>query len=232
LSAHAAGGPYRLTIGGKTEEITYKDIYFGDVWLASGQSNMEHPMRGWEWLPESAVYHFEKELADTGYPMIRLCSIPKCPSPVPMNDIYGCRWEVADSSSVAGFSAPGWFFAKYLHQNLNIPIGIIHSSWGGTSIKTWMNCESSEELSRERSQEKNESFDEEKWARKMTAINEQTRQRRCGISYSMKGLDESTGLQDSLSGLWKVTGLNFNGQKFTDDSFGTTFRTTQSFRNR
>ena len=139
-----AGGPYTLTINSDLEIIEFKNVLIGNVWFTSGQSNIEHPVKGWEWIPHSAVNHSELEIADSNYPEIRLFSVPKYPSPVELNDLSGGKWELANPASVSEFSAIGWFFAKELYKNLKIPIGIINSSWGGVPIQTLMSRESLE----------------------------------------------------------------------------------------
>ncbi|WP_143155994.1 sialate O-acetylesterase [Cyclobacterium lianum] len=100
---------------------------------------MQHPMGGWEWIPHSEILDAQSELEDSNYPEIRLFDVPLFPSPEPVENLSGGRWEKPSPESLAGFSAPAWFFAKKLHRDLNIPVGIIHSSWGGTSILTWTN---------------------------------------------------------------------------------------------
>lgn len=143
LPSFTAGGPYVMKIQGQTKTLEYKNVLVGDVWFASGQSNMEHPMAGWEWIPHSAVLNVEKELKDSNNPKIRLLDISLFPSPQPLSDLQGKdQWKPAGPASLAGFSSSAWFFAKRLNRELNIPIGIIHSSWGGTSILTWTNQES------------------------------------------------------------------------------------------
>ena len=136
LPKFQAGGPFTLSIVGIHNKIEFHNVMIGDVWFASGQSNMEHPMGGWEWIPYSAVNDSKKEINDSNYPEIRLFNVPKFPSPVVQEDLPTGKWEVAGPESVVGFSAIGWFFAKEMHQKLKIPIGIINSSWGGTSIQT------------------------------------------------------------------------------------------------
>lgn len=140
LPSEKAGGPYTLAIQAGQELITFKNILVGDVWFASGQSNMEHPMGGWKWLPDSDVYRSEEEIADSDYPEIRLLTVPKHPSSVAVDDLPegACQWQVADPQSVRNFSSTAWFFGKELHSRLKIPIGIINCSWAGTSIKTWI----------------------------------------------------------------------------------------------
>ncbi|MEQ8810687.1 MAG: sialate O-acetylesterase [Imperialibacter sp.] len=142
LPAHEAGGPYQLEVEGASEKLTFSNVLMGDVWFASGQSNMEHPMAGWSWIPRSEVKDYEKEIADIDYSNIRLFNVPKMPMPVAAADFEASAWEMPSVESVARFSSIAWFFAKELNRELDVPIGIIHSSWGGTPIRSWMSPES------------------------------------------------------------------------------------------
>ena len=132
-----AGGPYTMTIQGNNT-ITLKDIMVGEVWLASGQSNMERqlgPRRGQQlltnWLEE------KKNAANNN---IRMITIPLKTNSNPQSDIKA-DWKVCDTSSVVEFSAVAYFFARDLQAKLNVPIGIIHSSWGGTPAEKWISKE-------------------------------------------------------------------------------------------
>ena len=87
LPATNAGGPYILTIKSENEKITFRNVMVGDVWYASGQSNMEHPVQGWAWVPNSAIYRYEDEINDSDYPEIRLFTVPKYPSNEKQPDI-------------------------------------------------------------------------------------------------------------------------------------------------
>ncbi|MEQ8415968.1 MAG: sialate O-acetylesterase [Imperialibacter sp.] len=142
LPAHGAGGPYQLEVEGLDEKLAFTNVLVGDVWFASGQSNMEHPMAGWPWIPRSEVKDYEKEIADIDYSNIRLFNVPKMPMPVAAADFEASAWEMPSVESVARFSSTAWFFAKELNRELDVPIGIIHSSWGGTPIRSWMSPES------------------------------------------------------------------------------------------
>ncbi|MGB9877529.1 MAG: sialate O-acetylesterase [bacterium] len=128
LPAMKEGGPYELEITTGSEKITLKDVYIGEVWIASGQSNM-----GW---PVSASLNAEKEIAEANYPLIRLLQVPPKFSPKIQWDIE-CKWQVCSPQAVKDFSAVAYFFARELYKKLNIPIGIIHSSVGGTPAEAW-----------------------------------------------------------------------------------------------
>jgi sialate O-acetylesterase len=121
------GGPYELIVEGDNR-INVKNIIVGDVWFCSGQSNME-----WSVTRANNPKH---EIATSHYPNIRLFSVTRDPSGQPMNDCEG-SWSQCSPETVAGFSAVGYFFGRKLHTELNIPIGLINSSWGGTRVEPW-----------------------------------------------------------------------------------------------
>ena len=134
LPTPKAGGPFTVNIVTKDSTITINDVMIGEVWLASGQSNMEMPVKGW--LPNNPIDNSEKEIADANYPGIRMFTVMKTFSLEPLDTLLG-QWEVASPETAGEFSATAWFFAQRLHQELNIPIGIIHASWGGTVAEAW-----------------------------------------------------------------------------------------------
>ena len=133
LAAEPAGGPYRLQVKGKTT-IALQGILMGDLWVCSGQSNMEMPVNsGW-----GKVVNAEEEVASASYPAIRLFTVEKNIEGQPVDDIKGGKWETCSPQSVAAFSAVGYFFGRTLHQELKVPIGLISSNWGGTNIESWI----------------------------------------------------------------------------------------------
>ncbi|MDD2711201.1 MAG: sialate O-acetylesterase [Verrucomicrobiae bacterium] len=122
-----AGGPFEMTIAGK-DTVTLKNVMIGDVWVGSGQSNMAMTVGSSKDAPA--------EIAQANYSGIRQFSVAQDMSGEPKNNCRG-GWTVCSTNTVARFSAAGYFFARELHQKLNIPIGIIHSSWGGTPAEAW-----------------------------------------------------------------------------------------------
>jgi len=127
LPAMTAGGPYELKVQGSTA-ITFKDVLVGEVWLCSGQSNME-------WTVYNSLDP-QKEMAaatDTG---IRHIKVPLKIASTPQDNIQA-TWQVSSPQTVGGFTAAGYFMAKKLHKELGVPIGLINSSWGGTRIEPW-----------------------------------------------------------------------------------------------
>ena len=134
LAAMGAGGPYQMTVTSGNQNLTYSDVYLGDVWLASGQSNMERMVSE----SDSAA----KEIASANNPMIRQFKVPKTLANTPSDVVpTGSSWAPATSSNVGNFSAAAYYFAKALYKDLNIPIGIINTSYGGSRIEAWMSEE-------------------------------------------------------------------------------------------
>lgn len=145
---------------------------------------MQHPIEGWEWIPHSEIRNAAEELADSDYPEIRLFDVPLFPSPEPAKDLAGGSWKKPGPESLADFSAPAWFFAKALHRELGIPIGIIHSSWGGTSILTWTNEKALLDFSDSLPQrESNIRYAPHTWEYQVKAAFENHRMRRNKVSY-------------------------------------------------
>ncbi|KAF0140899.1 MAG: glycosyl hydrolase family 2 [Stygiobacter sp.] len=129
-----AGGPFDLSVSCRDESITYKNILIGEVWLCSGQSNMEMPLAGWP--PADTIHGATKEIPAANYPNLRLFTVTRAASSKPEKDCEG-TWNECTPDNAASFSATAFFFGKKLMQELYIPIGLIHSSWGGTPAEAW-----------------------------------------------------------------------------------------------
>lgn len=143
LDNENAGGPYNLVVK-SSNTIEMKNILVGEVWLCSGQSNMEMPVgRPKSW----GVDNFEKVTAEANYPSIRLIKIDRAINSLPKSDVKTSGWQVCNPSTVGDFTAVGYFFAKNIHEKLQIPVGIISSNWGGTNIETWISREGFESSS-------------------------------------------------------------------------------------
>ena len=123
-----AGGPYTLTVAGENT-IMLKNVLVGEVWVCSGQSNMQMAVNG--------VKNSKAEIAAAKYPKIRLISVPQRGSQTPLEDFQG-KWVECSPKTVGGFSAAGYFFGRDLYKALDIPIGLIHTSYGGSSCETWV----------------------------------------------------------------------------------------------
>ena len=129
MKTPTAGGPYTLTIKGH-EKIVLKNILIGEVWLASGQSNME-------WTPKHGLLNADEEIKNANYSNIRFFQIPKHKSENLQDNTIGV-WEECTSKTMKEFSSVAYFFGRKLHKDLSVPIGLINSSWGGTPIEIWI----------------------------------------------------------------------------------------------
>jgi sialate O-acetylesterase len=126
-----AGGPYQLVVKGKNE-IAVKNILVGEVWICSGQSNMEMPIEGW-----GKINNYQQEIAAADYAMIRQFKVPNTVSTSLKNDIPGGEWKICNPVNAGDFSATAYFFAKKLYNGLKVPVGLINTSWGGTQSEAW-----------------------------------------------------------------------------------------------
>ena len=125
--------PYTLSISdGKA--VTLHNVLIGEVWLCSGQSNMEMPMRGYRNQP---VEGGPEAIASSANPGILCFTVQKASKATPQEDCKG-SWEVANPQNTPEFTATGYFFSGLINQALNVPVGLIHSSWGGSPIEAWM----------------------------------------------------------------------------------------------
>jgi len=126
-----AGGPYQLVVRGR-ETLVFHDVWVGEVWLASGQSNMEMPLDGW-----AQVENFAAEVAAADFPAIRLLQVEHRAAYRPHHDVVSAGWRPCTPESVKAFSAAAYFFGRMLHRELGVPIGLVQASWGGTVIEAW-----------------------------------------------------------------------------------------------
>jgi len=135
LGTPEAGGPYKITISAKDTNLIINNVLIGEVWVCSGQSNMEMPLAGWP--PADTVMHSVVTIASAKSPEIRLFNVQRKVAGEPLDECEGI-WEICDPSTVSQFSATAYFFGKRLHDDLGIPIGLIQSAWGGTPAEAWM----------------------------------------------------------------------------------------------
>lgn len=132
LEAENAGGPFVLSVKGKNQ-IVLKDVLVGEVWICSGQSNMEFQMYK---LPD-----FEIQKAQANNVMIRQFLVAQDLSGTPKVELKEGKWTNANAESLKDFTAVGYFFAQKIYADLKVPIGIINTSWGGTCVETWTSRE-------------------------------------------------------------------------------------------
>lgn len=148
-----AGGPYMVSVTGApgSEPVVFKDVLIGDVWLASGQSNMEMPVysKGKFWSTRNG----KEEAAQANYPMIRLynATSQKYVSPGKVQDeVKGPGWQLCTPETVAPFSAVAFYFGRQLQKDVNVPIGLISANWGGTAIQPWISYDAYKSAGRTR----------------------------------------------------------------------------------
>ncbi|GGG54872.1 sialate O-acetylesterase [Hymenobacter glacieicola] len=132
LPAQPAGGPFKLEVKGQNV-IQLTDVLVGDVWLASGQSNMEWPLRDTDGGPAA--------VAAANHPTIRLFNVPNRAEPRPQAELAGGEWQACTPQSVAEFSAVAYYFGRDLQQRYKVPIGLIAAEWGGTAAEAWTSAE-------------------------------------------------------------------------------------------
>ena len=128
LDPMMVGGPHTMTVKGKNA-VTFDDVLIGEVWLCSGQSNMQ--------MAVESVNDPELETRAADFPKIRLITVPQVGTQEPQSDFNG-KWEVCNPETVKSFSAVGYFFGRQLHQTLGVPIGLIDDSWGGSACEAWV----------------------------------------------------------------------------------------------
>ncbi|HZY61624.1 MAG TPA: sialate O-acetylesterase, partial [Edaphobacter sp.] len=142
LMPEQAGGPYTLAVNGSSSgaasTITLSDVLVGDVWLASGQSNMEMPMKGFSGGTE--VKNGAQEIAHATLPQVRLLRIERKSSDIPVEDVEG-TWTLCTPETAANFSAVAYFFGRAINQKERVPVGLIDATWGGTPVASWISLD-------------------------------------------------------------------------------------------
>lgn len=138
LNAEPAGGPYQLSVKGKNS-IVLSNILVGEVWLCSGQSNMEWSVG----QSDNAA----REIQAARNPFIRQIKIQHQVSSLPAADVKTDGWKICDPATVADFTGVGYFFAKHIYDSIGVPVGLINDCWGGTNIETWISREGFESSS-------------------------------------------------------------------------------------
>jgi sialate O-acetylesterase len=190
LLPEAAGGPYQLTLKGKNS-ITLQDVLIGDVWVCSGQSNME-------WVVKDCQ-GADQEVVIANFPQIRHFKVPHTIASEPKVDVSGGEWKFCSPSTVEDFTAVGYFFAKELNQAINVPIGLLNISWGGTHSETWTSREAFES---------DEEFKAMMAGMAHLNLDSLAQQKRMIIQKRIEQLQGVSGYQPEEVVLWKSIGFN------------------------
>ncbi len=130
---HIQGGPIDIILSSGTDSIVLRNVLYGDVWVCGGQSNMEWKVKG--------AKNAEEEIAHANYPKIRLFEVGRNMANKPQDDVISGQWEVCTPKNIAQFSAIGYFYGRDLQSELNIPIGLLSSNYGGTIAEAWTSRE-------------------------------------------------------------------------------------------
>lgn len=134
IKTPSAGGPFQVRITSGDQTLQLNDVLVGEVWICSGQSNMQWKMRGF------GVDHFKEDVVRAKYPQIRFCDVPQMLALEGQDDVQA-KWTTCSPQTVLNFSAVGYFFGSRLHQELDVPIGLISTNWGGSSAEAWVSPE-------------------------------------------------------------------------------------------
>ncbi len=132
LRSLKAGGPYEMTVTGEDNTLTVNDVLVGEVWVGSGQSNMQ-------WTVANSA-NAQEEIANANYPEMRLFYVPRKTAETPQETV-DAKWELTTPETIPEFSAAAYYFGRELHQQLGVPVGLIHTSWGGTPSESWTSQE-------------------------------------------------------------------------------------------
>src|SRR5680860_154583 len=147
LKTPKAGGPYGIQVLTEEEAITIEDVLIGELWICSGQSNMEYSVN-------NGVIDAEAAMPDSKNDQIRFFFVEKATADYPQDELTG-HWEVCSPESMRKFSSVGYFFGRKLNEELAIPIGLINSNWGGTPAETWIPKDEIEDLEKVQAEAKN-----------------------------------------------------------------------------
>ena len=140
-SMKADPNPASMTISGATNAVTLTNLLVGEVWICSGQSNMERqlgPRSG-----QQPLVNWEAEVASANHPLLRHFLVKQTISTNPLSEVVG-SWQVCTPQTVTNFTAVGYYFGRDLQKDLKVPVGLLHVSWGGTPAETWTRWEAME----------------------------------------------------------------------------------------
>jgi sialate O-acetylesterase len=140
LRALAVGGPFEMLIIGQ-DTTAIKNVLVGEVWICSGQSNMEMALRG-----QGIIKNYREEISNADYPNIRLFQVIHTTSTVPLDSINCPGWDVCSPATIPEFSSVAYFFGRKVFKELGVPVGLIHTSWGGTPAEAWTSAGALKEI--------------------------------------------------------------------------------------
>jgi len=133
-----AGGPYEMEIRHGDSTVTLRNVLVGEVWLCSGQSNMEMPLEGWA---SDSILNAKEEIESSSYPQIRLFTVKRAYAAAPQSECVG-TWDECSPRRSHAFSATAYFFGRTLYRTLKVPVGLVLSCWGGTAVEAWLSRDS------------------------------------------------------------------------------------------
>ena len=139
VKTNSSKQPQSIKIKSETSDIALENILFGEVWLCSGQSNMQQPMNGYGGQP---TFGFMEAILNANNPNLRLFTVDRQASKTPKEDVEKyTAWQQASASNIANFSAVAYYYGQQLQKTLDVPVGMIHTSWGGSNVEAWMSKE-------------------------------------------------------------------------------------------
>lgn len=213
-----ASGPYELIISGeKTHRI--KNVMIGEVWICSGQSNMEMPLSD-TW---GKVNNDKQEVAEANYPNIRLLMVDKVMANKPQDNFNSDGWKECSSETVPKFSAVAYFFGRKLNKDLNVPIGLIETAWGGTVVEAWTSSKALKSINEyvneikdlgsglfeKKNSNKTNNKEQKAWVNEV-----QSKLKKSGIfsrSYIKYGYDSKNWKTLDVPKTWESQNINFDG---------------------
>ena len=214
-----AGGPFQITVS-DGEKLVLNNVLSGEVWICSGQSNMEMPVAGW-----GKVMNYEQEVADADYPSIRLLQVKKTVAFSPQDNVEMNMngWQECSSATVPEFSSVAYFYARKLWKELNVPVGVIDCTWGGTPAESWTSHQTLKQVmgfQKKMAEMESAGFQREKlvelyhqemdeWLQQFDARDAGFKD---GVPQWISALQTGNGWKPmELPAYWETRGLNFDG---------------------
>jgi sialate O-acetylesterase len=133
LAPMSQGGPHELVASTASQRVVLRNVMVGEVWICSGQSNMEWPL--------AQCRDAQQEIAAADYPMIRHITVARCAAKSPADDVQTEGWQVCSPQTAGRFSGVAYFFGRHIAKALGVPVGLLHASWGGSNAETWCSPE-------------------------------------------------------------------------------------------